>query len=114
MALGISQNKEFIVNITPVEPIIIYDTKDLNDAIKKGATPEDHVLGGQKAMNAGFQVSEYWMPWESMPLKSAQVPPKVLKKRGVLNFTIKLFYLLTQFLPCPLALYRALSASFKT
>ena len=30
--------------------------------IKKGATPEDHVKGGQKAMNAGFQVSEYWMP----------------------------------------------------
>ncbi|MCD4721875.1 MAG: radical SAM protein [Desulfobacula sp.] len=30
--------------------------------IKKGATPEDHVKGGQKAMKAGFQVSEYWMP----------------------------------------------------
>ena len=30
--------------------------------IKKGSTPEDHVKGGQKAMNAGFQVSEYWMP----------------------------------------------------
>jgi len=30
--------------------------------IKKGATPEDHVKGGKKAMNAGFQVSEYWMP----------------------------------------------------
>lgn len=30
--------------------------------IKKGATPEDHIKGGQKAMKAGFQVSEYWMP----------------------------------------------------
>jgi radical SAM superfamily enzyme YgiQ (UPF0313 family) len=30
--------------------------------IKKGATPEDHVNGGRKAMQAGFQISEYWMP----------------------------------------------------
>ena len=30
--------------------------------IKKGTTPEDHIKGGQKAMKAGFQVSEYWMP----------------------------------------------------
>jgi radical SAM superfamily enzyme YgiQ (UPF0313 family) len=30
--------------------------------IKKGAGPEDHVKGGKKAINAGFQVSEYWMP----------------------------------------------------
>ena len=30
--------------------------------IKKGATPEDHVKGGLKALEAGFQVSEYWMP----------------------------------------------------
>jgi len=30
--------------------------------IKKGATPEDHVKGGIKAITAGFQVSEYWMP----------------------------------------------------
>lgn len=30
--------------------------------IKKGSTPEDHVKGGQKALEAGFQVSEYWMP----------------------------------------------------
>ncbi|MCP3873514.1 MAG: radical SAM protein [Desulfobacteraceae bacterium] len=30
--------------------------------IKKGATPEDHINGGLKAMTAGFQVSEYWMP----------------------------------------------------
>lgn len=31
-------------------------------AVKKGATPEDHVKGGKKALEAGFQVSEYWMP----------------------------------------------------
>jgi len=30
--------------------------------IKKGATPEDHIKGGRKAIEAGFQVSEYWMP----------------------------------------------------
>lgn len=30
--------------------------------IKKGTTPEDHIKGGQKAITAGFQVSEYWMP----------------------------------------------------
>ena len=30
--------------------------------IKKGATPDDHVNGGKKALKAGFQVSEYWMP----------------------------------------------------
>ena len=35
---------------------------DLLKLIKKGSTPEDHVKGGKKAMDAGFQVSEYWMP----------------------------------------------------
>ncbi len=35
---------------------------DLLKLIKKGSTPEDHVRGGKKAMAAGFQVSEYWMP----------------------------------------------------
>jgi radical SAM superfamily enzyme YgiQ (UPF0313 family) len=30
--------------------------------IKKGVTPEEHIDGGQKAMKAGFQLSEYWMP----------------------------------------------------
>ncbi|NOX35678.1 MAG: radical SAM protein [Deltaproteobacteria bacterium] len=34
----------------------------LLEKIKKGATPEDHVKGGKKAIKAGFQVSEYWMP----------------------------------------------------
>ncbi|SDP12184.1 radical SAM protein [Desulforhopalus singaporensis] len=30
--------------------------------IKKGVDSQGHVTGGQKAMAAGFQVSEYWMP----------------------------------------------------
>jgi radical SAM superfamily enzyme YgiQ (UPF0313 family) len=30
--------------------------------IRKGATAEHHVVGGRKAIAAGFQVSEYWMP----------------------------------------------------
>ncbi len=35
---------------------------ELLKLIKKGSTPEDHIKGGRKAMEAGFQVSEYWMP----------------------------------------------------
>ncbi len=35
---------------------------DLLKIIKKGSTPNDHVKAGKKAMEAGFQVSEYWMP----------------------------------------------------
>jgi len=30
--------------------------------IKKGATGEIHIQGGRKAKEAGFQLSEYWMP----------------------------------------------------
>lgn len=30
--------------------------------VRKGATAEIHIQGGQKAMAAGFQLSEYWMP----------------------------------------------------
>ena len=48
--------------------------------IKKGATPESHIKGGQKAIQAGFQVSEYWMPgvggkefWENHALNTARV-----------------------------------------
>ncbi|MCG8615883.1 MAG: radical SAM protein [Desulfobacterales bacterium] len=35
---------------------------ELLKKIKKGVTAEGHIQGGQKAMAAGFQVSEYWMP----------------------------------------------------
>ncbi len=48
--------------------------------IKKGATPESHMEGGKKAMEAGFQVSEYWMPgvggkanWENHARNTARV-----------------------------------------
>jgi radical SAM superfamily enzyme YgiQ (UPF0313 family) len=52
--------------------------------IKKGATPENHIEGGQKAIQAGFQVSEYWMPgvggkafWENHALNTARVLNKI-------------------------------------
>jgi histone acetyltransferase (RNA polymerase elongator complex component) len=32
------------------------------DRSKKGATAEIHIKAGQKALAAGFQLSEYWMP----------------------------------------------------
>lgn len=35
---------------------------DLLKQIKKGVNAHGHITGGQKAMAAGFQVSEYWMP----------------------------------------------------
>jgi len=30
--------------------------------VKKGVTSEEHISGGRKAMDAGFELSEYWMP----------------------------------------------------
>jgi radical SAM superfamily enzyme YgiQ (UPF0313 family) len=30
--------------------------------VKKGVSSEEHIAGGRKAMKAGFQLSEYWMP----------------------------------------------------
>jgi len=30
--------------------------------VRKGATAEIHISGGRKALEAGFQLSEYWMP----------------------------------------------------
>lgn len=41
---GILQN-EYIVNITPMEPIIIYDTNDLDDVIKKVAEIKSEPIG---------------------------------------------------------------------
>ncbi len=35
---------------------------DLLKKIKKGVTAEGHIKGGRKALKAGFQLSEYWMP----------------------------------------------------
>ena len=48
--------------------------------IKKGVTAEGHIKGGKKAMEAGFQVSEYWMPglggremWQNHAVNTARV-----------------------------------------
>jgi radical SAM superfamily enzyme YgiQ (UPF0313 family) len=48
--------------------------------LKKGASPDDHIKGGRKALAAGFQLSEYWMPgvggtamWERHARNTAQV-----------------------------------------
>ncbi len=53
---------------------------DLLNKVKKGVTAEGHIKGGQKAMAAGFQVSEYWMPglggremWENHAINTARV-----------------------------------------
>jgi len=35
---------------------------DVLKKVRKGVTAEGHIKGGQKALAAGFQVSEYWMP----------------------------------------------------
>ncbi|MCG6910542.1 MAG: radical SAM protein [Deltaproteobacteria bacterium] len=36
--------------------------EDLLMTVRKGVTGAGHVKGGRKAMEAGFQLSEYWMP----------------------------------------------------
>lgn len=50
------------------------------DNICKGATAETHIKGGRKALDAGFQLSEYWMPglggkalWEAHARNTARV-----------------------------------------
>ena len=35
---------------------------ELLKKIKKGVTAKGHIKGGKKALEAGFQLSEYWMP----------------------------------------------------
>jgi len=53
---------------------------ELLEKIKKGVTSQGHIKGGQKAMQAGFQVSEYWMPglggtgmWRNHAINTARV-----------------------------------------
>jgi radical SAM superfamily enzyme YgiQ (UPF0313 family) len=48
--------------------------------VRKGATGDIHIQGGLKAKEAGFQLSEYWMPglggralWESHAIGTARV-----------------------------------------
>ena len=35
---------------------------ELLEIVRKGVTSAEQIVGGQKAVAAGFQVSEYWMP----------------------------------------------------
>jgi len=53
---------------------------ELLQKIRKGVTAEGHIRGGKKAMAAGFQVSEYWMPglggkemWQNHATNTARV-----------------------------------------
>ena len=53
---------------------------DLLKRIKKGVNSEGHIKGGRKAMDAGFQLSEYWMPglggkdmWQNHAKNTARV-----------------------------------------
>ncbi len=48
--------------------------------VKKGSTGDEHIEGGKRAMAAGFQLSEYWMPglggktmWENHARNTARV-----------------------------------------
>lgn len=53
---------------------------ELLKKIRKGVTSDGHIKGGQKAIQAGFQLSEYWMPglggktmWEQHARNTARV-----------------------------------------
>jgi len=57
---------------------------ELLKKVKKGVTSEEHIKGGQKAMKAGFQLSEYWMPglggkemWEQHARNTARVMSEI-------------------------------------
>jgi radical SAM superfamily enzyme YgiQ (UPF0313 family) len=65
---------------------------ELLKKIKKGVTAEGHIKGGRKAIQAGFQLSEYWMPglggkaiWESHAINTAkalnQINPHYIRSR---------------------------------
>ncbi|MFO7716917.1 radical SAM protein [Desulfosarcina sp.] len=50
------------------------------DNVQKGATAEIHIRGGRKALAAGFELSEYWMPglggkarWQEHATQTARV-----------------------------------------
>jgi radical SAM superfamily enzyme YgiQ (UPF0313 family) len=60
--------------------------------IKKGVAGKDHIDGGQKAIKAGFQLSEYWMPglggkedWQNHAKNTAlvlnQINPHYIRSR---------------------------------
>ena len=57
---------------------------ELLKKIKKGVTAEGHVKAGRKALAAGFQLSEYWMPglggkdlWENHARNTARVMNRI-------------------------------------
>jgi len=57
---------------------------DLLKKVKKGVTSREHIEGGRKAMEAGFQLSEYWMlglggreHWESHARNTARILNKI-------------------------------------
>jgi radical SAM superfamily enzyme YgiQ (UPF0313 family) len=52
--------------------------------VKKGVSGQEHIEGGRKAMKAGFQLSEYWMPglggkerWEAHARNTARILNKI-------------------------------------
>ncbi|RJR19445.1 MAG: radical SAM protein [Desulfobacteraceae bacterium] len=54
------------------------------ERIKKGASPEDHLEASRKAMDAGFQLSQYWMPglggkkfWKEHAINTAALLNKI-------------------------------------
>jgi len=56
---------------------------DVLKKVRKGVTAEGHIKGGQKALAAGFQVSEYWMPGlggEALSEKHAENTARVLNE----------------------------------
>lgn len=66
--LGISKN-EYIVNITPIEPIIIYDTSDLDNAIKKVAIIKSEPIGKINLLD--IPIFNRLRKMQSMPLNRA-------------------------------------------
>ena len=57
---------------------------ELLQIVRKGVTSEEQIEGGRKAMEAGFQLSEYWMPdlggrerWRQHAENSARVLTKI-------------------------------------
>jgi radical SAM superfamily enzyme YgiQ (UPF0313 family) len=55
----------------------------LLEMIKKGVTPEGQITAGKKAVAAGFQISEYWMPGlggRAMTVQHAENTARVLNE----------------------------------
>ena len=70
--------------------------------MRKGVTSEGHISGGRKAMEAGFQLSEYWMPglggkemWKEHAKNTARVlneiNPNYIRSRPLPPHRVPLF-----------------------